>query len=946
MRQSGAGLIPCRQHGLENEVKKIKFAVIDSFYLKNLYLPMKKILAIIILTLACSLSPAAVTTGLRCEYLENPLGIDAPRPRFSWNMEADGRGREQKAYRIIVAASPEKLAKDQGDMWNSGKVASSASVQIEYAGKQLRSGTRYYWKVKVWDEAGKELPWSEPALWGMGLLDEKADWKAGWIGVQEENPGDYAKPRYLRTSFPADKKIERATAYVTALGLYELRINGRRVGDHLLAPEWTNYHNRVQYQTYDVTGLVGQGENAIGAMLGNGWYCGGWQFWQSSLKKIYGEEPFLLAQVEIEFSDGSRRTVITDGSWKGTCDGPLMFSGIYEGVTYDANKEMAGWDKPGFDDSRWKAVKTPGTDVRIGRLAAQRNEPVRETMQVKTVRVTEPKPGIYVFDLGQNMVGWGRLKIRGAKGDKVMMLHAEMLNPDGSAYVGNLHAGHLSPGDRQVNRYVCKGGDEEVFEPCFTYHGFRYIEVYGLTERPEPEDLTGIVFHSAFPKTGTFECSNDMVNKLVENIQWSQRGNFMSIPTDCPQRDERCGYTGDANFFMGAAVYNFDVAGFFNKWLVDLCQDSQLPSGGYADHAPDYGPGSNHNVGWSDAGIFCPYIVYRTYGDTQIIREHYESMRRCMEWQIATASSDGIRTHVGNGDWLHLGGNASNKVIATSHYIYSLKLMSEMAGAIGRTADEKRYAELARELAENFVKVLMEPDGKIKESSQTGYALAFTMDLIPDELKEKAAQRFREEIDRFDGHLATGFIGTPRLLPALHLAGADDVAYSLLLQEDFPSWLFQVRNGATSIWERWDGWRPDRGFQDSGMNSFNHYSFGAVGEYLYRMIGGISETEPGYRKIQIKPVVDPRLQWANTGYKSQYGEIATNWSLDNNTLSLGVTIPANTTATVYVPAGNAGAVLESGGPASEAKGVKFLRSENGYAVYTVGSGDYRFVSAL
>ncbi len=887
----------------------------------------------------------AVVNNMRCEYLVNPLGIDAPKPRMSWIMEPVGgtRGEKQTAYRIIVASSLENLNKDYGDLWDSKKNLSENSNQIEYAGKALTSGMQCFWKVRIWDAQGKIQPWSEPAMWSMGLLKE-SDWKAKWIGVEENSPGDYAKPRYLRREFLSSKKIKRAMAYVTALGLYEMYINGERVGDHLLAPEWTNYHNRIQYQCYDVSNLLSKGDNVVATVLGNGWYCGGWQFWSSKLQPIYGKEPFLLAQFEIEYEDGSKQTVVSDESWQGMCDGPLQFTGIYEGVTYDARKDMAGWDKPDFAPDGWYAVKIAGDDVKKGKLVAQRNEPVRKTMEIKAVQVSEPKPGIYVFDLGQNMVGWCKLKIKGDTGDRIMLLHAEMLNPDGSAYIANLHAGHLSTGDRQVDRYICNGSGEEMFEPAFTYHGFRYVEVYGLKEKPEPEDLTGIVFHSDFPKTGTFECSNPDINRLVSNIQWSQRGNFMSIPTDCPQRDERCGYTGDANFFMGAAVYNFDISGFFNKWLVDVCQDSQLPGGWYGDHAPLYFSGANGpNVGWLDAGIFCPYTIYRTYGDKRVIEEHYSSMKRCMEWEIESANN-GIRTQGNNGDWLNLGGGASSEVVGTAHYVYSLKLMTEMASVIGRKKDAERYGRLAREMADNFVKVLMESDGSIKNSSQTGYALAFTMGLLPDDMKEKAAVKFREEVARFDNHLATGFIGTPRLLPALHLAGSNDLAYTLLLQEDFPSWLFQVKNGATSIWERWDGWRPDKGFQDSGMNSFNHYSFGAVGEYLFRMIGGISEAEPGYRKICIKPIVDVRIEWANTSYESIYGVIETKWKIDGEYLHLNVTIPANTMATVYIPSGDPASVTESGQNASVASGVKFLRQEDGYLVYTIQSGNYDFCS--
>jgi alpha-L-rhamnosidase len=978
---------------------------------------------------------AATVHNLRCEYLKDPLGIDAAKPSLSWVIKSDRRGEIQTAYQVLVASRAELLAADKGDLWDSGKVASDQTNQVEYLGKPLHSRAQCFWKAHIWDKDGKPSAWSERAEWSMGLLQPE-DWRAKWIGAEQsgstealapgplriiramyqpvsgtpardvtellarkvsgntlaitvnnatlggdpaygmkkkliveyelagkrhqqtaaederlsiniESPMEWAKPRYLRKSFTLDRAVRRATVYATALGLYELRLNGERVGDHLLAPEWTNYHKRVQYQTYDVTAMVRSGPNALAAVLGNGWYCGGWQFWQDKLKAIYGTEPYLLVQLEIESADGSRQTIESDGSWRGTTDGPLQFAGIYEGVTYDARKEMPGWDAPGFDDAKWKKAQSAAADLRIGQLVWQRDEPIRVTQELAAVRVTEPKPGVFVFDLGQNIAGWCRLQVREEAGTEITLLHNEVLNPDGTVYMDNLHAGRLSSGDRQIDRYICAGGGPETFEPNFTYHGFRYVEAHGLRSKPEASALTGRVFHSAFAPAGEFVCSNPLINRLVQNIQWSQRGNMMGIPTDCCQRDERCGYTGDANFFMGAAVYNFDVAAFFNKWLVDLCQDSQLPGGWFADHAPYYGPGPGPNVGWSDGGIICPYRVYRTYGDTRILREHYAAMKRCIEWQIQTANADGTRgPGVGNGDWLNLGGGASDEVIMTTHYAYSLKLMAEMGEAIGQREDAAKYRAQAEKAAAAFAKYLVEPDGRIKNSSQTGYALAFTMDLVPAELKAKMAKCFGDEIQRFKNHLATGFIGTPRLLPGLHMAGRDDLAYRLLLNEDFPSWLFEVKNNATTVWERWDGWRPEAGFQDSGMNSFNHYSFGAVGEYLFRIIGGISEDAPGYRRIRIAPAPGAGLDWAKTSYDCIHGRIVSSWKRDGEKLTLEVMIPANTTATVFVPAKEASSVTEGGKPIDKAEGVRFLRMEGSCAVYEIGSGHYAFESTL
>ena len=717
------------------------------------------------------------------------------------------------------------------------------------------------------------------------------------------------------------------------------------MGDHLLAPEWTSYHKRIQYQAYDVTSLVKTGQNAVGGILGNGWYCGLWQNWPPKVH-IYGEEPFLLARIEIETADGKTTRIVSDESWKGTTDGPIRFSGIYEGENYDARKEMPGWDKPSFDDNKWQPAKI-GHDLDPGKLVWQRDNPIRMTCEIKPIKLTQPKPGVYVYDLGQNIAGWCRIKFKGAPGTTVTLKHNEVLNPDGTVYMDNLHAGHFCKGDRQIVRYTFKGSGAETFEPHFTYQGFRYVEVTGLADKPALDALVGRVFHTDCPEVGRFECSNPLLNRLAQNIIWSQRANFMGVPTDCCQRDERCGYTGDAQFFMPTALYGMDIGAFFSKWLVDVCQDSQRPEGWFADHAPDYGAGPTPNVGWSDAGIICPYMIYRAYGDTRIIRDNYAAMRRNLQMLIETGNGyTRGPDHVGNGDWLNLGGGASNEVIGTAYYAYCFRLMAEMAQVIGEQKDAVDFRDRADKIARAFADSFIDSDGRIKDSSQTGYALAFTMGLAPDSLKQKMADRFAEDVKSRGWHLATGFIGTPRLLPGLHEAGRDDVAYRLLLQENYPSWLYEVKLGATTMWERWDGWRPEKGYQDSGMNSFNHYAFGSVGEYMYGMVGGIRADSPGYAHVLIRPVIGEGITWARTTYDSIRGPISTDWKLDNQRLTLHVTIPPNTSATVRVPAKSAYSITESGLPAAKSPGVKFLRTDPAAAVFEVESGNYEFVSEM
>jgi alpha-L-rhamnosidase len=739
---------------------------------------------------------------------------------------------------------------------------------------------------------------------------------------------------YLRKEFPVQKTIKRATAYITALGLYELHVNGVHIAPaDVLTPGWTEFRKRVLYQTYDVTAQLHEGENAIGAILGDGWYAS--ELAYTGIHRFYGGAPRLLAQLVIEFSDGTSQVVATDNSWSAS-PGPIRFADILVGCEYDARLEMPGWDTTGFNASKWApavegvettpAGKNAATSKPVEPLVqADVDEPIRRQETLSPQKITEPSPGVYLFDLGQNMVGWARLKFHGTAGQRITFRYGEMLNPDGTLYTANLR------GATATDYYIANGSGEETFEPYFTFHGFRYVEVRGLPTKPDLDDLAGIVIHSQMDRTGTFECSSPLLNQLFHNIIWGQKGNYVGLPTDCPQRDERAGWTGDAQFFIPTAEFNFDVAAFFTRWLTTLCEDSQHPDGSFAHVAPDTGTGEGATA-WGDAAIICTYNIYRTYDDTRIIADHFHAMDRLIDWHIAK-STNYIPKIGGFGDWLNLGGGATKPVMDTAYFAYLTDLMAEMAKAIGRDEDAKRYADLHDHIKAAFAKFFL-PDGTLRDCSQTGYALAFTMNLVPDELREKAAGKFADEMKRFDYHLATGFIGTPRLLPALHLAGLDDIAYRVLLQETYPSWLFQVKLGATTMWERWDGWTPDCGFQTTGMNSFNHYAFGSVGQYLYEDVAGISAGDVGFGKIRIQPVIGDGLTWAKATYDSVRGPISSSWKKDGSKLTVDVTIPANTTATVVVP-----------GQAS-LNGQKPVSVENGKSVFSIGSGNYTFESML
>ena len=968
----------------------------------------------------------AAPSQLRCEYLENPLGIDVMKPRLSWKLEAlpEARGLRQTAYQVLVASSPEILAKGQGDLWDSGEVMSDATSQIEYAGKALSSRQQCFWKVKAWLSDGGTSE-SRSATWEMGLLDPR-DWKATWVegagydtpppltilhaawgseGEEEdvtpivarlvknntlsvkadsrtfghhrspekkkrltveyelegkrltkavgENillniPEEGSPPAYLRKTLKLeDKPVAKARLYVTALGLYQMNINGQRVGDVIFGPEWTDYQKRIRYQAYDVTQLLRKGENVLAGLVGQGWYSG---TIGNGNSRYWGTTPALLAQLEVTYADGITDSVVTDASWKAATS-PILSSDFMLGENYDSRLEVKGWDAQGLDDSAWKPVTMREEATRP--LESQVVEPVREVCEIKPKSLTEPKPGCWTFDLGQNMVGFVRLKFSAPAGTKLTLRHAEMLNPDGTIYTKNLRAAI------STDTYTCKGDGVETFQPHFTFHGFRYVEVSGLTEKPSLDTITGVVVASDTPRAGEFSCSDPRINHLYSNICWGQRGNYLSVPTDCPQRNERLGWMGDAQVFARTASYNADVAAFFTKWMVDV-DDAQSTNGAFSDVSPRVTQGEGRPA-WGDAGVICPWVIYQVYGDTRLLAQHYPSMVRWIEYCLT--QSDGlIRPDKGYGDWLAIGADTPKEIIGTAYFAYSTKLVAEAAKTLGKTEEAAKYEQLFQDIKAAFNKKYVTADGHIQVSSaikkndkietvirgntQCCYVLALKFDLLSEENRAKAAQYLVEDITANKDHLSTGFVGVSYLLPVLTQAGKTDTAFKLFLQDTFPSWLFSVKNGATTIWERWDGWTPEKGFQDPGMNSFNHYSLGSCGEWMFSTLAGIDTDGPGFKKLIIRPTPGEGITWVKASYDSINGRIVSNWAIEGGKFTMDVTIPVNTTATVYVPAKDAASVTESGNPADKAAGIKFLKQENGCAIYEVSSGTYHFISTL
>ncbi len=1071
---------------------------------------------------ALALTQPGPPAHLRCEYLTDPLGVDAASPRLSWIVTDPRRGAIQSAYQIVAASSPDRL--DSPDLWDSGKVQSRETAHIRYAGSALTSAQCIHWRVRTWDGAGAPSAWSDPARWTMGLL-APGDWTARWIGIpgagtpgapahngyhselaasadtikwvtidlgraapidaitlfparpfdwvrdapgllfpvryriegsstpdfaaplllvdrtaaDEPNPGTEprtyrfpaATARYIRLTAtrlasrdgPAgtadfglalaemqalsgaanvalhgtvtaadsiehnswstarltdgDTTSHRATApvrgpcpmlrrefevagtptrallFITARGLYEARLNGQRIGDHQLAPEWTDYHTRIQYQTYDVTDLVREGANALGVTLGHGWYAGKIGLFGA---EAYGSQLSLLAQLRLEHADGTVTVVGTDEQWRGTNEGPIRAADLLDGEMHDSRRAMPGWDAPGFDAAAWRPVqRIPPPPLGEARppaaLVAQPNEPIRITQDRAPTAMTQPEPGVFVFDMGQNMPGWVRLTCSGPAGTTVTLQFAEMLDENGHAYTANLRAA------AQRDAFILAGGGEETFEPRFTYHGFRFVEVRGLAAAPR---LVGRVVHSDAPIVGEFECSDDTINRLMSNINWTQYANLMSVPTDCPQRDERLGWMGDAQIFAQTAIYHMDMAAFFTKWCRDI-RDAQHPDGRYPDVAPNPRMPRGDFLGapgWGDAGVIVPYRVIENYGDVQLLEEHYESAKRWIEYIRAHSPEHIWTTGRGNdyGDWLNsdtlklegmpaVKGELEKEAFATACYAQSVRLLARTAMALGRAEDARALATLADSITEAWTSRYVAPDGAIAGETQAGYALALDWQLLrPVAREEGARRRILPALDAYNGHLSTGFHSTLPLMNQLVLMGEPERAYALIQQRTPPSWAYMIDQGATTMWERWDGYVKGRGFQDPGMNSFNHFAFGAVGEWIWRNVGGVGPGGPGWVSIDIGPVPGGGVTHARAGYRSIRGDIRVEWRLEGDTFRMDATIPPNTNAHFFLAAPGADAITESGRPLSASEGVRIVRDGEPLLVLSAPAGTYHFVA--
>jgi alpha-L-rhamnosidase len=901
------------------------------------YLKTRLPLMVALLLLSAGVFAQKLMVGaLVCEYQTNPLGIDVVKPRFSWKITTDQRNIMQTAYEIKVCTD----AGMKKSFYETGKVKSDASVFVEYAGPELTSRSRYYWQVRVWDNKGGVSPWSAVNRWEMGLL-KPMDWTAKWI--KSTNPGDTtdgASPMF-RTAFELTKPVKSARLYVTSHGIYEAYINGRRVSSDYFTPGWTSYKSRLQYQIYDVADLLVAGKNATGVTIGDGWYRGHLDQW----KNIFGKELALLYQLEVTYTDGTQTTITSDGKWK-TSDGAIRSSSFYNGEVFDARLDKTDWGLAAYNDNQWKPVSV--LEIDKSNLIAPSSPSVKmhEVFHPKAIIITPQKDT--VLDFGQNLVGWVVFKTTGKPGQVIRLNHAEVLDKDGNFYTLNLRFAKCE------NKYILKGDKPRIYEPHFTYQGFRYVRISGYNGKLDTANIHAVALYSDMAGTGTLVTSNPLLNQLQHNIQWGQKGNFVDVPTDCPQRDERLGWTGDAQAFSRTAAYNMNVNGFFDKWLKDMAAD-QRADGAIPWVIPNMMPKDKAGVaGWSDASTIIPWNLYQLYGNKRLLAQQYSSMKAWVGYITKTSINDLWNTGFQFGDWCFYSPSPTDDsgkaavtdktLIAEAFYANSIQILINAAKVLDNQGDVDKYTDLLKKVKQAFQKEYVTPNGRTVSSTQTAYLLTLEFDMLPENQRQQLAARLVQNIKDYGNHLTTGFLGTPYLCHVLTKFGYDDMAYTLLLQDTYPSWLYPVKKGATTIWERWDGIKANGLLQDPSMNSFNHYSYGAIGDWMYRVMAGINTdaTGAGYKKMVIAPHPGGNLTMVNANLETGYGHVNSEWKMNNDVMSLTVSVPANTTAEVVLPKAAQADITEGGQPVNSVDAISDIKKEGNDLRLIVGSGVYHF----
>ena len=903
-----------------------------------------------------SASGGLVPSGLKCEYRTEPLGIDSLAPRLSWIVESSLRGQAQSAYQVLTADSLQALASDTGNLWDSGKVPSGETLNIVYRGKSLRSGQRCFWKIRVWDMGGATSPWSAPSSWEMALLSP-ADWKGRWIGDGRPTPArdeDFFKddPAPLfRKEFTLPADVRGARLYITGLGYYEAGLNGRRVGDQVLDPGWTNYSKRVFYSAYDVTGLLRKGANCLGVMLGNGWYNPlPLLMWgnRNIRESLPVGRPCFIAQLDIELADGSRLSVATEVSWK-SHPGPVLRNNVYLGEVYDARKEVRGWDRPGLDESSWlPAVPVPGPG---GALQAQPQPPIRVTAVMAPVKITRPEPGTFIADFGRNFAGLVRLRVKAPAGTIIRLRYGELLYPDGrlnpmTGVCGQIK-GKKANGDNiggpgspevawQSDTYIADGGGEEVYAPRFTFRGFRYAEVTGCPGVLDPASIEGLSLNSDVGPAGSFSCSNEIFNRIQEMVRRTFLSNIFSVQSDCPHR-EKFGYGGDIAATSEAFIDNFDMAGFYAKTVRDW-GDAARPDGMLTDTAPFVGI-QYCGVGWAMAHPLLLEQLYRYYGDRRLLEEQYATSAAWLDLVSAQNPEGIIKEGLSDHEGLE---EAPAPQMATPFYFRSARLMSRLAAVLGKTGDAARYERLADGIRTAYLRRFLTPGtGTFNPTTQAGQAFALYTGLVPPGEKDAALSVLLKKMKEDGrGRLSTGIFGTKFMLDVLSGSGHADAAYGIVGRRTFPGWGYMLDNGATTLWEHWEG--SDDTF------SHNHPMFGSVSDWFFKWLAGIQPRPEavGFDRIAIQPQPAAGLTWVKAWVRTVRGEVRSEWRLENGRFELHVVVPANTRSTVFVPADDPASVREGARPAAEAEGVASVRLEPGEAVLEIGSGDYVFLSEL
>lgn len=919
-----------------------------------------KICAVLLLLAGCRQEYIEVS-NLRCELLVNPVGIDYPNPRLSWEITGNQRNVIQTGYHILVASTKKKLDANEGDLWDTGIVNSEASIQISYAGKPLTSRNECFWKVKTITNKG-ESKWSETGTWSMGLMNE-IDWQAKWIGLDKSFEWDapdahYTRlsARYLRKEFPLKDKIEKATIYISGLGLYKLHINGKVIGNQELSPTPTDYFETVKYNTFDVTPQMSEGENTIGIILGNGrffsmrkrdnYYPSG-HHWLYNVKHF--GFPKLLFQLEVEYTNGKKEFIASDNSWKITADGPIRANNEFDGEEYDARKEMPGWDKPGYDDHNWlqaEYVNAPG-----GKLQAQINPNIQVMETVTPISINELKPGTFILDMGQNMVGWLQLKAKANRGDSIQLRFSEMLSPDGSLYMDNIREAQVT------DKYVFKGEAEETWEPKFVYHGFRYAEITSFPGQLTVNNFIGKVLYDEMETTGHFETSDLTINQIYSNATWGIKGNYRGMPTDCPQRDERMGWLGDRAAGSLGESFIFNVNSLYTKWLDDI-QDAQRETGSIPDVAPNYWDAYNDNMTWPGAYVIIAGMLYDQYGDIKPIRDHYDSMKKWMDYMKGKFLVDNIMTRDVYGDWclppespelIHSQDperRTDGPLIGTAFYYQIANIMSRFASLLGKTADVEYFAAQAEEVKKAFNEKFFNTDaGYYGNNTVTSNLLPLCYGMVPSAYEKSVVEHIISKTENdFNGHVSTGLVGIQWLMRGLTKYGDPELAWRIATNRTYPSWGYMIENNATTIWELWNG-----NTANPEMNSANHVMLlGDLVTWFYEHLAGIKNQSPyvGFKEIEMNPFIANELTYVKASFHSVHGLIKSHWKKTNGIFSWEITVPANTHATIYIPTSDKETVTENGKQISTIPDIQFIKEENGKAVYHINSGNYKFDSKL